>query len=510
VERRIRLDGKPFSFRGHGYLRPIYDDTAAHIVLSKAAQIGGTTWAILRSIYACLCGLNVVYYFPTRSDVLEFSKSRVGPLLSQNPFLAKTMKDTDTAGLKQIGSAHLYLRGMQSPVGMKSVPADMLVFDELDEATPDAKAMARERLAHSEYKRIIELSNPSLPGYGIDEVFQQSDQRHWTVRCEGCATWTALDREFPTALGQEVTIIREREDGSAYRACPQCGDELDLEVGEWVADFPDRSMHGYRISQLISGVVDAGEILREYRTTRFPERFYNLKIGIPWADTTNRVEVSDVLRCCGDEGMLDQIKSERCTMGVDTGKQLHVVISHFQPDSNGLRQVLFIGAVQDYGDLDRLMQRFHVSTCVIDALPEIHATRAFASRHPGKVWLNYFMESQRGSYNWRRDERMVQENRTEALDASRQLIRDRKIVLPRRLPIVEEFAEHLSADVKQLIEDRDTGALSYRYVKTGTNHFSLAFTYDCVAWSRDRFGAGGIRTGIVRLPFEQDPARWVF
>jgi hypothetical protein len=23
-------------------------------------------------------------------------------------------------------------------------------------------------------------------------------------------------------------------------------------------------------------------------------------------------------------------------------------------------------------------------------------------------------------------------------------------------------------------------------VRTGTNHFSLAFTYDCIAWSRDR------------------------
>ena len=38
--RRIRLDGRPFSFEGHEYLRAIYDDTAPHVVLSKAAQIG--------------------------------------------------------------------------------------------------------------------------------------------------------------------------------------------------------------------------------------------------------------------------------------------------------------------------------------------------------------------------------------------------------------------------------------------------------------------------------------
>ena len=36
---------------------------------------------------------------------------------------------------------------------------------------------ALERLAHSGYKRIVELSNPSLPGYGIDEAYQQTDQR---------------------------------------------------------------------------------------------------------------------------------------------------------------------------------------------------------------------------------------------------------------------------------------------------------------------------------------------
>src|ERR1041384_359002 len=92
--KRIRLDGRPLSFEGHDYLRAIYDDASPHVVPSKAAQIGGTTWAILRSIHACMGGLNVMYFFPTRTDVLEFSKSRVSPLLMDNPFLLRLMKDT--------------------------------------------------------------------------------------------------------------------------------------------------------------------------------------------------------------------------------------------------------------------------------------------------------------------------------------------------------------------------------------------------------------------------------
>ncbi len=363
----------------------------------------------------------------------------------------------------------------------------MVVFDELDEATPDAKSLARERLSHSDFKRIVELSNPSLPDYGIDEAYQLSDQRHWTIRCGNCTTWTALDKEFPTKLGQEVRIIRQGEDGEYYRACPKCDAALDMDQGEWVADFPDRKTHGYLISQLFSSKVDAGEILSDYRRTRFPDRFYNLKIGIAWADVQNRLTAAEVLACCGEYGLIERSR-DRCTMGVDTGKELHVVISRWVEDSQrDKREVIYVGTRQSYSDLDELMERYSVGRCVIDALPEIHATREFANRHAGQVFMNYFVESQRGSFAWDRKEQIVRENRTEALDASRHVVRAGRVVFPRGGKLMQEFAEHLAADVKQLVEDEDTGAQAFRYVRTKTNHYSLAFTYDCIASSRDTY-----------------------
>ena len=481
---RIRLDGRPFSFDGHEYLRTIYDDTAPHVVLSKAAQIGGTTWAVLRSLHACLQGLNVIYFFPTRTDVLEFSKSRVTPLLQENPFLSKLMNDTDTAGLKRIGEAHLYLRGMQSTVGMKSVPADMVVFDELDETSPAAKAMARERLAHSDYKRVIELSNPSLPDYGVDEQFQKSDQRHWTLKCPACGRWTAPAKEFPAKLGEEVKIIRQDEDGQSYLACPGCGEALDLSEGEWVADFPDRSIHGYRISQLFSSKVDPGEILEEYRTTRFPDRFFNLKIGVPWADLERRLDETSVLSLCGDEPMLEKAQTGSYAMGVDTGKLLHVVILR-NASRNEKRHLVHLAVCKDFEDLDNLMSAFRVTRCVIDGLPETHATRAFAGRHRGQVFLCFFNHSQRGAPKWDREGQIMQVNRTEALDASRTAVREKQLILPRCSPVIEAFARNMAADAKVLEEDLETGVKKYRYVKTGENHFSLAFTYAHLA-ARDQ------------------------
>ena len=35
----------------------------------------------------------------------------------------------------------------------------------------------------------------------------------------------------------------------------------------------------------------------------------------------------------------------------------------------------------------------------------------------------------------------------------------------------------MTANAKKLEDDEETGALKYRYIKTGENHFGFAFTY---------------------------------
>jgi hypothetical protein len=122
---------------------------------------------------------------------------------------------------------------------------------------------------------------------------------------------------------------------------------------------------------------------------------------------------------------------------------------------------------------------------VIDAQPELRMVREFADRHHGREYLNYFIESQKGAAHWEPAERILKENRTEALDLSRRVIRDKQVVLPRRCLMVEEFATHLAANAKKLEEDEDTGEQRYTYVRSGADHFSMAFTYNVLAWERD-------------------------
>ena len=113
----------------------------------------------------------------------------------------------------------------------------------------------------------------------------------------------------------------------------------------------------------------------------------------------------------------------------------------------------------------------------------------------GKNGLDNFNEHQRGETKWDRDALTVQVNRTEALDASRAAVREKKVVLPRRVPIVEVFARHMAADAKLLVEDEETGAQRYKYLKTGEDHFSLAFTY---AWMAAE-SQGGPRIRVLHI-----------
>ena len=167
-------------------------------------------------------------------------------------------------------------------------------------------------------------------------------------------------------------------------------------------------------------------------------------------------------------------------MGVDTGKQLHVVILKTSLYERWPAHLVHLETCSEFSDLDDLMRKYNVYRCVIDGLPETHPTREFAGRHR-EVYMNFFNEHQRGSAKWDAKDHKVEINRTEALDFSRAVVREKRVTLPRQTKEIEEFAKHMSADAKILEENEETGSKKYKYIKTGINHYSFAFTYGVMA-----------------------------
>jgi hypothetical protein len=366
---------------------------------------------------------------------------------------------------------------MRSRVSLKSVPVDFIVFDELDEAPQKAVDMAMQRMAHSEVKEWLKLSNPTLPDYGIDKAFQETDQRYWKLKCPSCGHYTCLEDTFPACLV-------ELSDGRVIRGCEKCKAELNPAIGGWVAKRSDiQDKRGYHYSQLMSQFVDMKELLTDFRTTQNLTDFYNLRIGIAWVEATHRISLEAVYALCDLYGMAEK-GGGSSSMGIDQGKDLHVVIGRAETKRAG--KIVHVGIYKDWGKLETLMKDFNVYRCVIDGMPETDKARAFAKKFPGRVYLNFYSEHQKGSYRWNDADMTVTCNRTESLDASQKQILGigadaRTVILPRRSGLIEEFAIHLHNVAKRLEEDEETGSKRYVYVKLGPDHFRHAFNYECMA-----------------------------
>ena len=173
----------------------------------KAAQMGLTSKAILKVLYGARYKdyRGILYLFPSRSDVLDFSRGRISPLIDDNAeSIGKWIQEIDAAGIKRVWNTFLYLRGMHSRVGLKSVPVDLVIFDELDEAPQNMVDMAMERMGHSELKEVLMLSNPTLPDYGIDKAFQETDQRYWLLNARPAVRIPAWRRPFRIAFWRQM------------------------------------------------------------------------------------------------------------------------------------------------------------------------------------------------------------------------------------------------------------------------------------------------------------------
>ncbi len=242
---------------------------------------------------------------------------------------------------------------------------------------------------------------------------------------------------------------------------------------------------GYHYSQLFSHYIDPGDILHQFRTTTNLTDFYNLKIGIAYVEAQNRLTIQEVLSLCGSDGIASQDPGP-CSMGVDQGKDLHVVIGRRD-------RIVHLGVYKDWEELDRLIRVFNVHRAVVDALPETRNARAFAERNRGKVFLNYYNEHQKGAYAWNERDLIVSCNRTESLDASHREVSECRVILPRESDLVREFANHLHNVAKRLEEDEETGSKYYRYVKLGADHFRHAFNYETMA---RQYGANSLFAGL--------------
>ena len=513
THRSMLIPNRPFDLDRHKYLKGIYECTAKDMVVFKAAQMGISEYLLSYVIHACdKRKATCLYIFPNDGLISDFSTARLTPAIEASDYLASIVHDhTGSSGkkganritLKRIRDRFLYMRGGQvkpdgrSP-GLKSIDADVVVIDEINECDPRVRDIAAKRLGHSHIGEMRLVSTPTYPGVGIHSEWVLSDQREWFIPCVHCGHRQTVTIDNIVTERDDTKRPKEWHeiDGKAYAACANCQKELDLLAdGEWIATYPERDVVGFHVKKFfgpvcnLDGIIDG---LRSYNSTRQRE-------------TTNQ-DLGEIFVPDGGQltdQVLDATKRDyghgpkpgtRCYAGIDVGSVLHMVIREAPDPETGERRQLFAGEV-GWDTAGRMLRQYKPTTVVIDGLPETKAVRDLQDAFPrNMIWACYYGDSsstnQKDDYaKWNYKEGTVTADRTRALDEMYARIYDGVNTLPGNARDIPRYYDQLKSPVR-VIEKNARGIETARYVEgSSADHFAHAENYCAIASLKARTSA---------------------
>lgn len=408
----VTVDGNRIDFNDHRYLLPIYMCDDLQIVWRKAAQLGATTYMLLRMIHWLHThqGRKGGLYFPTKEGVENLSKDRLTPILESIPELNGAIDYTDKLGLRKIGKSSFYLFHLGGVASKDSVPLDFIAFDEVRLCKASEIDQAQYRIQHSPYKQKIFMSTCGLPDADIDQRFQMGTQHIWMSKC-GCPDGCNLAATFPAC------VVDDKKRGKLYLRCPKCRYVInDAQNGRYVAHNPGADYTSFAVSALVANqkYVPLKDLWATYNRTTNKAEFMNASLGLPWVDEQNRGVTKAQLDSCIDP-MLEWARPGKISgtaMGVDVGGgYLYVVIADLHENKKRIRHVEIIEAdnpaymeagkkVTPFKRLRELMKEYKVQLCVIDSMPNYDMVLEFCQEFPGRAFATFYTTEGRDTVLW--------------------------------------------------------------------------------------------------------------
>ncbi len=366
--------GEPIEFDRHYFLLDLFVDRSKEIVVRKGAQVGVSTFAILREMHdAKYWGINQIHTLPSDKDVWKFVPTKVDKIIKINNLLL----DKDSTEIKGMGKAFVYYLGTFSEKAPIMVSSDRNVYDEVDKSKQEIIRDFSSRLSFSALQEKIYLSTPTIPDFGIDALFNHSDQKHWRFICPHCHYCQHLEWEKNVDFGSQVYI------------CQKCHQKIsieDVKQGGWEARFPDREVSGYWISQMLAR--PAKELIKELEDAEDEQYFYNFILGLPYLNPEAQISAGLILK------NLTSIKNEEknCVMGVDVQlRELYIILGN-EKGVFGIARIDDNPEKSMWDRLAELMEVYEVRYAVIDAEYKTNDVLAFAKRFPHKVYMAWYRE----------------------------------------------------------------------------------------------------------------------
>ena len=489
-------DGVRFSLEGVPYLADMVNCDKRVMHCKKGTQIGLTTLKFLESVHACYYrkyDQNVIYMMPTVKTVEKLAKVSFDPIFDCNPWLKKKL-NSNNATQKEINGRSIIFVGAQpqkvaghtkDSANLRSIPADCVKRDEIDLMDEDMVEMSKQRLNRSRFRIEENFGSPTYPGWGIDKLYEQSDQRKWQIKCQHCGKYTCLVQDFPDS----ILMIG----GEWKRACKHCHKEIYVIHGKWKADFPDAREAGFWTDGLMSPFADLEEYMYRYHNTDGAKHseFLRSILGIAATEAECQLSERDVLDITSSDP-IQMYSSGETIMGCDVGSYLHYVIGI--KTGNDTYELLRIGKAEDFDELHDVAKKMNVKYCVIDAMPETHKIKEFARQEPYAVSRAFCSEHYNSRPTWDSKQGTVKANRNEFMDNVNEIVITKKLKLPRQCEYVTQYADSLTRTVKTIVEHPETGVRKPKWLKLSGgegDHYYLSTLYFLLAASRSSISRKG-------------------
>lgn len=455
-------NGNPIEFKDHTFLIDPYLDNTPKQVIKKAAQVGWSTLAIIRSFHlARFAGANIIHTFPSRNMSKDFVVPKIDPLIARNKVL-KDLVGVDTVALKQVADRYIYYRGSYEQTEAISISASILINDEFDRSNQKVLKTYRSRLDDAKRENPDlgwewQFSNPSIPGYGVDVWWERSDQKHWFVKCPYCRHDWYL--KFPDNIDFDKKV----------RICAKCHRTLprhSLVKGRWVKKKRDSDISGYWISQMFIPWISADKIIDD--SLGDPEIFHNFTLGEPYVSKDTSVTREAIIKCLAP----GYNPRTNVAIGVDNAVNKTYVIGN----KFGIFEV---GETEDWAEIERMRNHYN-AIMVVDANPYPHIPQKMAMKYPGRVFIHYYQQDKKklGIIRWDSQECTVRSDRTKVIDDVVASINARDITFNLTERQLEDYIYHWR-NVYRVIKPTPMGIMkpTWEVIEGKPDHFAHATVY---------------------------------
>ena len=499
----------PWSFANHEMQIDIANETRHHVLVRKCSQVGLSELSVRISLamLAIFPGSTAIYTLPTAKFAGKFAKSRINPVVEASPTLSELVPTgADSSELKQFGTSFLYIVGTSGQSSPISIPADMLIRDEVDFSNQSLLSMFFSRLGHAQDGGWIrDFSTPTVDKYGISAEFDDSTMGRYAVKCNCCGEYampTFLEDVvipgYDDPLGDlEIDMLSDpRYDfNAAYLKCPACDDPItienlsDADKREWVHAQPDADIGGYQVMPFdvpyINPIAKTVKSIRQYERK---SDWVNFEMGTTYEDAENSFLTAAIAGSTVLSHVPPSVHAAMgCVAGLDIGKTSWFIVG--KPIGHGHVDIIHAEKIIQDDDnylvkrtLD-LLKWYGVVRLVIDAGPDFSSvTQIIAQSIVNQTYGCYYVRAAKknlSNLDIKQEEQILTASKVGTFNDCAKMVNRGKVRFA-RMPEIATIQAHLE-NMKRVSHKNSQGETVVAWVNTGPDHYANALNYLTIA-----------------------------